>query len=96
MRHITRLLLELGAGFAFVARQHRIEVEEQARGGVCSVGNRQMDGVAEYELVRALPEPLDTELPTIAQLEEELSACRERTASSRDGREAKERLKPSK
>src|SRR4029079_4903406 len=32
-------------------------------------------GVAEYQLVRALPEPLDTKLPTIAQLEEELSAA---------------------
>ena len=30
-------------------------------------------GVAEYELVRALPEPLDTNLPTVEQLEEELS-----------------------
>jgi len=30
-------------------------------------------GVAEYQLVRALPEPLDSELPTIEQLEEELS-----------------------
>jgi predicted nuclease of restriction endonuclease-like (RecB) superfamily len=25
-RHITRFLLELGSGFAFVGRQHRIEV----------------------------------------------------------------------
>jgi len=31
-------------------------------------------GVAEYQLVRALPEPLDTKLPSIEQLEEELSA----------------------
>ena len=31
-------------------------------------------GVAEYQLVRALPEPLDTKLPTIEQLEEELGA----------------------
>ncbi len=30
-------------------------------------------GVAEYRLVRALPEPLDTKLPTIEQLEHELS-----------------------
>ena len=29
-------------------------------------------GVAEYQLVRALPEPLDTSLPTIEQLEREL------------------------
>lgn len=29
-------------------------------------------GVAEYELVRALPEPLDTKLPSIEQLESEL------------------------
>jgi len=31
-------------------------------------------GVAEYQLVRALPVPLDTKLPTIEQLEEELGA----------------------
>lgn len=30
-------------------------------------------GVAEYQLVRALPEPLDTNLPTIEELETELS-----------------------
>lgn len=30
-------------------------------------------GVAEYQLVRALPEPLDTCLPTIEELEENLS-----------------------
>jgi hypothetical protein len=30
-------------------------------------------GVAEYQLVRALPEPLDTKLPSIEQLEKELS-----------------------
>jgi len=28
-------------------------------------------GVAEYQLVRALPQPLDTKLPSIEQLEEE-------------------------
>jgi hypothetical protein len=31
-------------------------------------------GVAEYQLLRALPEPLDTSLPTVEQLEEELNA----------------------
>lgn len=31
-------------------------------------------GVAEYQLVRALPKTLDTSLPTVEQLEEELSA----------------------
>ena len=31
-------------------------------------------GVAEYQLVRALPEPLDTNLPTIEQLEAGLNA----------------------
>jgi hypothetical protein len=32
-------------------------------------------GVAEYELVRAVPEPLDTKLPSIEQLESELGAA---------------------
>ena len=30
-------------------------------------------GVAEYQLVRALPEPLDTSLPSIEDIEAELS-----------------------
>jgi predicted nuclease of restriction endonuclease-like (RecB) superfamily len=138
MRHITRFLLELGAGFAFVARQHRIEVngdeffidllfyhtrlkcyvvvelkavafkpehagqlnfylsavDAQVKATddhptigllLCKTKNKLVAeyalsgiakpmGVAEYQLVRALPEPLDTELPTIEQLEEELGA----------------------
>ncbi len=137
IRHITRFLLELGAGFAFVGRQFRLEVEgdeffidllfyhtrlkcyvvvelkasafkpdhagqlnfylaavdaqikapddrptiglllcktkkrlvaEYALSGI----NKPM-GVAEYQLVRALPEPLDTCLPTIEEIEAEFS-----------------------
>jgi hypothetical protein len=30
-------------------------------------------GIAEYQLVRALPEPLDTSLPSIEEIEAELS-----------------------
>lgn len=138
VRHITRFLMELGAGFAFVGRQHRIEVagdeffldllfyhtrlkcyvvvelkagafrpadagqlnfylaavdaqikaeDDRATIGLllCKTKNRLVAeyalsgmaapmGVAEYQLVRALPEPLDTKLPTIEQIEEELSA----------------------
>ncbi len=138
VRHITRFLLELGAGFAFVGRQHRIEVDgdeffidllfyhtrlkcyvvvelkaaafkpehagqlnfylaavdaqikaadDQATIGLllCKTKNKLVAeyslsgiakpmGVAEYQLVRALPQPLDTKLPTIEQLEEELGA----------------------
>ena len=137
IRHITHFLLELGAGFAFVGRQFRLEVEgdeffidllfyhtrlkcyvvvelkatafkpehagqlnfylaavdaqvkapddkptiglllcktrkrlvaEYALSGM----NKPM-GVAEYQLVRALPEPLDTCLPTIEEIEAEFS-----------------------
>jgi len=138
VRHITRFLLELGAGFAFVGRQHRIEVggeeffvdllfyhtrlkcyvvvelkatafkpehagqlnfylsavdaqikaaDDQPTIGLllCKTKNKVVAeyalsgiakpmGVAEYQLVRALPEPLDTKLPTIEQLESELGA----------------------
>jgi predicted nuclease of restriction endonuclease-like (RecB) superfamily len=137
VRHITRFLLELGAGFAFVGRQHRIEVagdeffidllfyhtrlkcyvvvelkatafkpehagqlnfylaavDAQIRAAddqptigllLCRTKNRLVAeyalsgiakpmGVAEYQLVRSLPEPLDTKLPSIEQLEHELS-----------------------
>jgi predicted nuclease of restriction endonuclease-like (RecB) superfamily len=137
MRHITRFLLELGFGFAFVARQYRLEVggdeffidllfyhtrlkcyvvvelkaqsfrpehagqlnfylsavDAQIKGSddaptigllLCRSQNRLVAeyalagiekpiGVSEYRLVRALPEPLDTNLPTIDEIEAVLS-----------------------
>lgn len=137
IRHITRFLLELGAGFAFVGRQFRLEVagdeffidllfyharlkcyvvvelkahafkpehagqlnfylsavdaqikapDDKPTIGLllCRAQNRLVAeyafsgidkpiGVAEYQLVRALPEPLDTSLPSIEEIEAELS-----------------------
>ena len=134
--HISRFLLELGAGFAFVGRQVHLEVggadfyldllfyhlrlrcyvvidlkagefqpehagklnfylsavDSQVRGEhdnptigllLCKTKNRVIAeyalrdankpmGVAEYELVRALPAQLETNLPSIARLEAEL------------------------
>ena len=138
IRHITRFLMELGAGFAFVGRQFRLEVagEEffidllfyhtRLKGYVvvelkahafkpehagqlnfylstvdaqikasddrptiglllCRNQNRLVAeyalsgidkpiGVAEYQLVRALPDPLDASLPSIEEIEAELSS----------------------
>ncbi len=137
MRHITRFLLELGAGFAFMGRQVRLEVggdeffidllfyhtrlkchvvvelkatefrpehtgqlnfylgavDAQMKGAddrstigllLCKTKNRLVAeyalagtnrpmGIAEYELVRALPEPLDRSLPSIEEIEAEFS-----------------------
>lgn len=137
IRHITRFLLELGAGFAFLGRQFRLEVagdeffidllfyhtrlkchvvvelkaqafkpehagqlnfylsavDAQIKGPddkptigllLCKTKNRLVAeyalsgidkpiGVADYQLVRALPEHLDTCLPSIEELESELS-----------------------
>lgn len=137
IRHITRFLLELGAGFAFVGKQVRLEVagdeffidllfyhtrlkcyvvvelkaqafkpehagqlnfylsavDSQIKAPddkptigllLCKTKNRLVAeyalsgidkpiGVADYQLVRALPEPLDTCLPSIEELESELS-----------------------
>lgn len=137
IRHITRFLLELGAGFAFVGRQFRLEVagdeffidllfyhtrlkcyvvvelkaiafkpehagqlnfylsavDAQIKADddkptigllLCRTQNRLVAeyalsgidkpiGVAEYQLVRALPQPLDTSLPSIEEIEAELS-----------------------
>lgn len=136
MRHITRFLLELGSGFAFIGRQFRLEVEgdeffvdllfyhtrlkcyvvvelkatafkpehagqlnfyltavdKQVKAPddkptigllLCKTKKRTVAeyalsgidkpiGVAEYQLVRALPEPLLTSLPTVEELESEL------------------------
>ena len=133
IRHITRFLLELGAGFAFIGRQFRLEVggdeffidllfyhvrlkcyvvvelkatefkpdhagqlnfylsavdaqikapDDKPTIGLllCKSKNRLVAeyalsgiekpmGVAEYQLVRALPEPLDTCLPSIEEIE---------------------------
>lgn len=141
VRHITRFLLELGQGFAFLGRQVRVEVEgdeffidllfyhtrlkchvvvelkatdfkpehagqlnfylaavdRQLKAAddrptigllLCKSKKRLVAeyalsgidkpmGVAEYQLVKALPEPLDTNLPSIAALEAELSASLE-------------------
>ena len=136
IRHITRFLLELGAGFAFVGKQFKLDVggdeffidllfyhtrlkcyvvvelkatafkpehagqlnfylsavDAQIKASddkptigllLCKEKNRLVAeyalsgierpiGVANYELVRALPEPLDTSLPSIAEIEAEL------------------------
>lgn len=137
VRHITRFLLELGAGFAFVGRQFRLEVDgneffidllfyhtrlkcyvvvelkgmafRPEHAGqlnfylaavdaqikapsdnptigllLCKTKSRLVAeyalsginkpiGVAEYQLLRALPKPLDTNLPSIEEIEAELS-----------------------
>jgi predicted nuclease of restriction endonuclease-like (RecB) superfamily len=137
IRHITRFLLELGAGFAFVGKQFRIEVEgdeffidllfyhtrlkcyvvvelkatafKPGHAGqlnfylsavdaqikapddkptigilLCKTKKRLVAeyalsgidkpiGIAEYQLVRSLPEPLDTNLPSIEALEAQLA-----------------------
>ena len=137
IRHITRFLLELGAGFAFVGGQFRLEVDgdeffidllfyhtrlkcyvvvelkgtafKPEHAGqlnfylaavdaqvkapddkptigllLCKTKNRLVAeyalsginkpiGVAEYQLVRSLPEPLDSNLPSIEEIEAELS-----------------------
>ena len=136
VRHITRFLLELGTGFAFVGRQYRLEVagdeffidllfyhtrlkcyvvvelkahafkpehagqlnfylsavDTQVKAPddnptigllLCKTQNRLVAeyalsgiekpiGVAEYELVRNLPERLTSTLPTIEAIEQEL------------------------
>lgn len=151
IRHITRFLLELGVGFAFIGRQFRLEVggdeffidllfyhtrlkcyvvvelkatafkpehagqlnfylsavDAQIKAAddkptigllLCKEKNRLVAeyalsgmerpiGVANYELVRALPEPLDTSLPSIevieAELQRDLDAIQEACAHYR-------------
>ena len=54
-------------GLLLCRRQNRM-VAEYALSGI-----DKPIGVAEYQLVRALPDPLDISLPTIEAIEEELS-----------------------
>ena len=136
VKHVTRFLLELGAGFAFVGRQHRLTVGDEDfyidllfyhlklrcyvvvelkatpfrpeyagqlnfylsavdadiksnddnptiglllckshNQTVAEYALRGMDkamGIADYQLVRSIPENLSTSLPTIEQIEMEL------------------------
>ncbi len=141
VRHITKFLLELGSGFAFIGRQYRLEVDgseffidllfyhtrlkcyvvvelkatafkpehagqlnfyltavdRQVKAPddkptigllLCKTQSRLiaeyalsgMDkpiGVAEYQLVRALPEPLVSSLPTVEELESEFEGMKD-------------------
>jgi len=150
VRHITRFLLELGSGFAFMGRQFRLEVEgdeffvdllfyhtrlkchvvvelkatafkpehagqlnfylaavdKQVKAPddkptigllLCRTKNRTVAeyalsgidkpiGVAEYQLVRALPEPLVTSLPTVEELESELGAIGDEASDAATGK----------
>lgn len=153
IRHITRFLLELGTGFAFVGRQHRLEVagdeffidllfyhvrlkcyvvvelkavafkpehagqlnfylaavdaqikapDDKPTIGLllCRSQNKLVAeyalsgidkpiGVAEYELVRKLPEQLTTSLPSIEEIEQEMTDLPE--AALDDGADAEEK-----
>lgn len=151
VRHITKFLLELGSGFAFVGRQYRLEVDgseffidllfyhtrlkchvvvelkatafkpehagqlnfyltavdRQVKAPddkptigllLCKTQSRLiaeyalsgMDkpiGVAEYQLVRALPETLATSLPTVEELESELDALGDEPSAVATGKQ---------
>lgn len=43
-------------------------------------------GVSEYELTRALPERLKSELPTVEEIEREMSYKAKESAGKRDGK----------
>ncbi len=80
IRHITRFLLELGAGFAFVGKQFRptiglllCKTKKRLVAEYALSGIEKPIGIAEYQLVRSLPEPLDTNLPSIEEIEAQLA-----------------------
>ncbi len=62
--HLTKFLLELGAGFAFKDKL----VAEYALSDI-----HKPIGVSEYKLSHSLPKNLKLSLPTIKQIEKELS-----------------------
>ncbi|MBK8973508.1 MAG: DUF1016 family protein [Hahellaceae bacterium] len=76
VRHVTDFLLELGAGFAFVGRQVHLEVGGDDFYKVVAeyaLGDKtQPMGIAEFKLQEALPETLESNLPSIEQIEREL------------------------
>lgn len=79
IRHLEKFLLELGSGFAFVGRQYHLEVSDRdfyldllfyhlkLRCFIKPIG------ISDYELTRALPENLESILPTVEEIEAELA-----------------------
>ena len=97
VKHVTRYLLEMGNGFAFVARQkhfHINVVDDKLRGEndnktigllLCKgkdevvaqyalTGYDQPIGISDYQLSKAIPENLKSALPSIEEVEEELTS----------------------
>ena len=81
VNHVTRFLLELGAGFSFIGRQYRLEVAGDEffidllfyhMRLHCYKDIHKPMGVSEYTITRNLPEELKSFLPSIEEIEAEL------------------------
>ena len=70
--HLTKFLLELGAGFAFIGKQFHIQVGSQEF-YIDLIFYHEPIGVSEYQLIHSLPKNLKSSLPTIEAIEKELS-----------------------
>ncbi len=69
VKHITRFLLELGAGFAYIGRQVQLNVGERSFFPDLPFYH----SVSEYQLTQSLPDNRQTSLPTVEEIEAELA-----------------------
>ncbi|MCT7465679.1 PDDEXK nuclease domain-containing protein [Aliarcobacter cryaerophilus] len=75
MQNMTKFLLELGNGFAFVGQQYKITVDKNDFKVEYALRNVNTPiGISEYQLTETLPKEYQSSLPTIEQIEAELKS----------------------
>ncbi|MGJ0334087.1 PDDEXK nuclease domain-containing protein [Aliarcobacter cryaerophilus] len=75
MQNMTKFLLELGSGFAFVGQQYKITVDKNDFKVEYALRNVNTPiGISEYQLTETLPKEYQSSLPSIEQIEAELKS----------------------
>ncbi|MCT7485378.1 PDDEXK nuclease domain-containing protein [Aliarcobacter cryaerophilus] len=75
MQNMTKFLLELGNGFAFVGQQYKITVDKNDFKVEYALRNVNTPiGISEYQLTETLPKEYQSSLPSIEQIEAELKS----------------------
>ena len=75
IQNMTKFLLELGSGFAFVGQQYKITVDSNDFKVEYALRNVNTPiGISEYQLTETLPKEYQSSLPSIEQIEAELKS----------------------
>ena len=68
VRDVTKLLLELGTGFAFLGNQYHLNV-------VAEYSLKDISkpiGVSEYKITSSLPDDLEKQLPSVEDIQKQI------------------------